>query len=177
MRRKAGLFVVCGIVLPLASTTSAHAQGSTLQVNVADPTPGQSITVTGNNFTAAAGNSPVTIRLSTRNGTVLSSPTPDSLGQISATFPVPPSLTPGWYLLLATQTTTVNNRHRAFTPGRVRIRVRAPSVSNARAGAGGGPRDGGPPLLVPGALGAMLLAAGGGAVGARRLRTRPSQGR
>lgn len=174
MRRRVGLVFAGGPLLALVLAATAAGQGSTLQVNVQEPTPGQAITVTGNNFSAAAGNSPVNIRLSSRNGRVLSSPTPNSLGVITATFPVPPDLSPGWYLILATQTTTANNRTRAFTPGRTRIHVRAPGA--ARGAAGGG--RGGPPVGLLALGGALVLIGTGAALAVRRIRTlrRPQLG-
>ena len=171
MRRKVGLFVVCGLMLPLVVTATAGAQGSTLQVDVPQPTPGQVITVTGNNFSGAAGNSPVNIRLSTRGGQVLASATPNSAGNISATFPVPPGLSPGWYLILATQTTTANGRHRAFTPGRTRIRVRAASRSAAAPPARGGGGLPGSPLGLVAVCSVLVLLATGATLTARRTRT------
>jgi hypothetical protein len=167
MRRKVGLFFVCGLLLPLVVATTASGQGSTLQVNVKEPGPGQPITVSGSGYSAPAGTSAITIRLSTRNGTVLGSPTPDSLGRISATFPAPSS--PGWYLILATQTTTVNNRHRSFTPGRVRIRVRSASGGAAAPGGRGGFPNSPLGLLAVGS--ALGLLAAGGTLARRRFRT------
>ena len=169
MRRKARLFFVCGVVLPLVVAATASGQGSVLQVDVKEPARGQVITVTGTSFTAGAGNSPVRIRLSTRSGRVLTTAAPDSSGRIRASFPVPPDLSPGWYLILATQTTTVNNRARSFTPGRARILVRAAGAASAAPGGRGGLPDS-PLGLV--ALGfALVLLATGATLTARRLRT------
>ncbi len=176
MGRKLGLFFICGLLLPLAATTSAFGQGSTLQVNVKEPVRGQAITVTGTSFTGAAGNSPVNIRLNTRSGRVLATPTPDSAGRINATFPVPNDLAPGWYLLVATQTTTANNRHLGFTPGRTRIFVRAASAGAAAPGGRGGLPDSPLGLVALGSALALLTA--GATLTARRLRTsdRPQLG-
>ena len=167
MRRNAGLFFVCGLVLPLLVTATASGQGSTLQVNVKRPSPGQAITVSGSGYSAPAGTSAIDIRFGTRSAPPVASPTPDSLGRISATFPAPS--TPGWHLILATQTTTVNNRARSFTPGRTRIFVRAAGAASAAPGGRGGLPDS-PLGLV--ALGfALVLLATGATLTARRLRT------
>lgn len=169
MRRKLGLFFVGGLLSSLVLTASAFGQGSVLQVNVKEPVRGQAITVTGTNFSSAAGRSPVNIRLNLRSGRVLATPTPDSAGRISATFPVPPDLAPGWYLLIGTQTVTANGRQLSFTPGRTRIRVRA-SAAGAAAPGGRGGLPGSPPALV--ILGsAVVLLTAGATLTVRRLRT------
>ena len=168
MRRKLGPYFVCCLLSSLVVTSSAFGQGSVLQVNVKEPVRGQAITVTGTSFSGAAGHSPINIRLNTRSGRVLATPTPDSAGRITATFPVPNDLAPGWYLLIATQTTTANNRHRAFTPGRTRIRVRASAAGATAPGGRGGLPDS-PPGLVALAAALVLLTAGA-TLTARRLR-------
>lgn len=177
MRRKLGLFVVCGLLSSLVVTASAFGQGSVLQVNVKEPVRGQAITVTGTSFSSAAGRSPVNIRLNTRSGRVLATPTPDSAGRITATFPVPSDLAPGWYLLVATQTATANGRHLGFTPGRTRINVRASAAGAVVPGGRGGLPDSPPGLVALGA--ALLLLTAGATFTARRLRAsnRPQLGR
>lgn len=168
MRRKVGLFCVCGLLLPLLVAANAFSQGSILQVNVKEPRPGQAITVNGTSFIAAAGYSPVHIRLSTRSGRILATAAPDSLGRIAVTFPVPANLRPGWYLILATQSTTANNRARAFVPGRTRIRVRPGAAAAASGGRGGLPNS---PLGIVALGSAVVLLAAGGTLTARKLRT------
>lgn len=172
MRRKFGLFLICALALPLAVTASAWGQGNTLLVDDKTPAPGQDITITGSGFTAAAGLSPISIRFSTRDGASVASPTPNSLGQITATIQVPPSFKPGWYLILATQTVTANGRQRSFTPARTRIKVEGAPVGAAV------PRGGGDPGGLPGsplgllALASALLALTAGAtLTVRRMRT------
>ena len=170
MRRKFGV-VACTLLLPLVFAGSAAAQGSVLQASSQVVSPGQNITVTGNNFTSAPGNSPVRIRLNTRNGLVLATANPpDSLGNISVSFQVP-QLATGWYLLLSTQTVDANGRQRAFTPGRTRIRVQGAAAASASPGGGGGART-------PLAVGALLALAAATTLTVRRLRTsrRPQLG-
>ncbi len=169
MGRKLGLFFICGLLLSLVATTSAFGQGSTLQVNVKEPVRGQAITVTGTSFSRDAGRSPVNIRLNTRSGRVLATSSVDSANRITATFPVPSDLAPGWYLLVATQTATANGRHIGFTPGRTRIRVRASSAGTAAPGGRGGLPDSPPALVILGAAAVLLTA--GATLTARRLRT------
>lgn len=174
MRRKVGLSAACALLLSLGITASARAQGSVLQASSQVVTPGQVITVTGNSFTNAAGHGPVRIRLNGRNGRVLvTANPPDSLGTVSATFPIPADLAPGWYLLVGTQTVDANGRQKSFTPGRTRIRVQAP----ARA-AGAGPGGGSDWPAAPIATVALLAIAAATTVALRRRRTsnRPQLG-
>lgn len=154
MRRRFGLFLV-GLVAPLAFAANAAAQSGAMVITPGTASPGQSITVTAGNFASGAGVNPPAVRLSTRNGTVLSNPAPDGAGAITATFPVPAGLAPGTYLLLATQTYT-NGRQKSFTPARGRLRV----VAARR----GGSSSAG--LIVP--LGALVVLAGGMTLVARR---------
>jgi hypothetical protein len=170
MRRKLGLFLVCGLVLPLVVAASASAQGSTLLVSDSTPTPGQAITVTGRGYSAPAGTSSISLRFNRRNATPFASPVPDTLGRISATFPAPS--TPGWYLILATQTTTANNRQRSFSPGRTRIKVSTTGTA-ATVPTGGGGRGVLPdsPLGLLAVGSALLLLAAGTTLTVRRIRT------
>lgn len=167
--RRVVLFLMMGLVLPLVVAASASAQGSVLELNPKAVSPGGSVQASSlSGYATGAGASDVTIRLSTRSGRVLRSTAPDTRGGISTTVPIPPDLTPGSYLVLATQT-TANGRQRAFTPGRAKLLVQP-----APAGAGSGPGGpGGPglPLALPAALLALVLLAAGGALVARRLRT------
>lgn len=158
-RRVFGRVSLVGLLLPLAFTANASAQ-SAMVATPATASPGQSITVTstGGDFSSAAGVNPVAIRLSTRNGTVLSNPDVNGAGNITATFPVPASLTPGTYLILGTQTYT-NGRTKSFTPDRVRLRVVAARRGSSSAGG----------LVAP--IGGLIVLAGGCALVARRRRT------
>ena len=175
MRRKVGLFLACGVVLPLVVAASASAQGTTLLVDVPNPVPGQAITVTGA-FGATAPSTSVGIHLNTRGGRLLAT-TAVTSGRISATFPVPPDLAPGWYLLVATQYTIANGRSASFAPGRARIHVRAGVAgASARGGGGGGLPDSPLGLLAVGC--ALVLLATGATFTVRRIRTlkRPQVG-
>jgi hypothetical protein len=123
MRRKMGLILVFGAALPLVVASAAWACGvlATLTLDSKVVTPGQAVTVTGKNYAApAAGVSAVTVRLKSRAGTVLTT-VPATGGKIADTFTVPSSLSPGWYVVLATQ--TVNGVTKSGTPGRTTMRV------------------------------------------------------
>ena len=171
MRRKAGLFLGFTLLLSVALTSSAFGQGNTLLVDDQTPAPGQEITVTGSGFTAAAGLNPINIRLDTRDGTSLASPTPNSLGQISQAVALPPTLKPGWHLIIATQTVVANGRQRSFTPARTRIKVEGAAVGAATPTGGGGSPLPDSPLGFLALASALLALAAGAAFGARRIRT------
>lgn len=168
MRRRVGLFLVVGVLLPLVMAAEASAQGATLTLNVTSATAGQSITVTGTGF---APTSPrvdgVIFRLSTRDGEPITDAQPLTDGTISKPFPVP-NVPAGEYLLLATQQ-TVTGRQVFGGPGRTKLRVTAAAGA---AGTPGGPSPGDPPPLALLATILALIALTGGAVlCARRLRT------
>jgi len=168
MRRKVGLFLVVGLVLPMVITASAGAQGSTLGLTPSTAPPGAEIFVTGTSFSSGTGASPVFIRLNSRTAPSLREITPTG-GNISSSFLLPDNLAPGRYLVLATQT-TAGGRQAAFTPGRGNLLVTGPGLSAASGGAGyhaGGP---GLPLTITGALLGLILLIGG-ALTVRRLRT------
>jgi len=166
MRRRVGLFLMVSLVLPLVVAASASAQGSTLRLSPNPASPGDVVTATATSgYSAGAGISGVSIRLSTRSGQVLRATSPDGAGGFSASFPLP-ALSPGWYLILATQT-TANGRQRAFTPGRTRLLVRAAPAGADAAPAGG---QGGltPPLALSAGVLALILLAAGATLAARR---------
>lgn len=169
MRRGVGAFLVVGVLVPLVFAANASAQGSVLQVSPSTARPGQAVTATGGSFSRNPGTTTVKVRLSTRDGQVLQSASPDSNGQISVTFPVPASLEPGTYLILATQRND-NNRATAFTPARTTLQVTAGAASSSAPG--GGPGGGsGPPLQLLGGAIVLVLLAGGCLLAVRRLRT------
>ncbi len=171
MRRKVGLFFMCGVVLPLAFATTASAQ---VDVSPKDPKPGDTVKVSSfGGFSGTGGT--VFIRLSTRDGRLLKATAPDPRGSIDTEF-VMPDVPPGWHLLVLTQPVEANGRQRGFTPLRARINVQSASAGAAAPGGRGG-LPGLPPGLV--AVGsALLLLATGATLTARRLRTlnRPQLG-
>lgn len=150
MRRKFGLFLVCGAVLPLMFAAGAHAQGAVMLVSPKVATAGQAVQLSGSGF----GSGDVNIRLSTRDGEPIGGTVADSAGRISTTIAAP--ATPGQYLIIGIQTNP-NGRQRAFTPGRTRLRV----VAAAKGAAGAAPSGGfGPTIRVVSGLGVLLLAGG-----------------
>ncbi|HSA51868.1 MAG TPA: hypothetical protein VLH10_17395 [Yinghuangia sp.] len=170
MKRKIGLFLVFGAALPLVAVSAAWACGvlTTVTLSTKVASPGQTITVTGKNYSSSASASPVAIRLKSRTGDILTTTVPDSANRISATVTLPASLSPGWYVVLATQ--TVNGLPKSGTPGRTTIRVQGAQSSAAAPGpwssppappaAGDGPL-GGPALLALGGLLSLIMLASG----------------
>lgn len=134
MRRKLGLILVFGAALPLAVASAAWACGvlTTLTLDQKVATPGSLLTATGRNYSANATASTVTLRLQSRSGTVLTTVTPSADRKISKQFTLPASLSPGWYVVLATQFNQ-NGSPVAGTPGRTTVRVQgAASAKDAQ---------------------------------------------
>ncbi len=189
MRRKIGLFLVFGAVLPLAAASVAWACGvlATVSLNTKLASPGQTVTVTGKNYSAAGNASEVTLRLKNRKGTVLTTAVPSANGKIDKTFNLPASLSPGWYTVMATQ--TVDGKPKAGTPGRTNMRIQgaarssqgaaavAPWGSSNPSGPGGSAPvagDGGGQPVLPTVLAMVLslaMLAGGWTLVGRRRRT------
>ena len=176
MRRKIGLILVFGAALPLAIASAAWACGilATLAVDKKVAAPGEAVTATGRNWTTAAGSSPVTIRLQSRSGQVLATTAAQTGGTIRETFAVPASLSPGWYVLVATQF-NADGTPKTGTPGRTTLRVQGGARDSAVAGAPWGSstpagpaasaaRDGGSgsllAILLAGTLSLTMLASG-----------------
>ena len=164
MRRRVGLFLFCGLVLPLVATASASAQGAVLRVSKQVVTVGETITIEGSGFS----NTGVFIRI----GPTRDSPVDrETSGQtFSTTLTIPARLTPGWHLVHGTQV-TVPGRHRGFTPGRTRIRVVAASAAAGGAPGGGGLTDAGPPTPLVLAIVGLVILAGTTTLAVRRVRT------
>lgn len=131
MRRKLGLSLVFGAALPLAVASVAWACGvlATLSLDQKVAAPGQTINASGRNWSSAAGASAVTVRLKSRTGDILATTAAKPDGSISQGFALPTSLSPGWYVVLATQF-NANGTPKTGTPGRTTLRVQG-SARNA----------------------------------------------
>ena len=169
MRRRVGLFLAVGVLLPLAMAAEASAQGATLTVTPQTTTAGSAVTVTGTGFNATNANVlGVDIRLSDRDSEPLANTNPSTSGTIGPiAVPLPANLAPGEYLLLGTQLST-RGRHTFGGPGRAKIRIVA-AAGAAGAPAGRGPLDA-PPGVIAGTILALLALTGGTALCVRRLR-------
>jgi hypothetical protein len=131
MKRRIGLLLVFGAALPLAAVSTAWACGvlATLTLDTKVAAPGQAVTATGKNYSTAGNASAVTIRLKTRTGRIIETTTPNSTNRINTTFSLPSDLSPGWYVVLATQ--TVGGVVKSGTPGRTTLRIQGSGAAAA----------------------------------------------
>lgn len=168
MRRKIGLLLVFGAALPLAVASAAWACGvlATLSVDKKVVAPGETVTVTGRNW-GTTGHSAVSLRLKTRDGRVIATTTANPDRTIDSTFALPNNLSPGWYVLLGTQTNTTTGNPKTGTPGRTTLRIQgAAAKSSEVAGAPWSSNPSGPTAAAANAGGSsqsllVLLLAGG----------------
>ncbi len=186
MKRKLGLMLMVGAMLPLgvASTAWACAALATLKMENKVVRPGQAVAVTGTGFSdnhagSTAGDSKVTLRLKARNGRVLQDNVDVESRRISTSLRLPSDMAPGYYVMLATQT-KADGTARAGTPARYAFRVAGSPSSQSVAASPWSSWQSGPPssasvagdgglngqtLLVGGILSLTLLAAGSVLVG------------
>ena len=136
MRRKFGVFLVFGAVLPLVVASAAWACGvlTTLSLDKKVAAPGDVVNASGRNWSSAASASPVTIKLRTRDGQTLATTAVDSGGRISTPVNLPANLSPGWYVVLATQF-NANGTPKSGSPGRTTLRIQGTAKSADVAGA------------------------------------------
>ena len=168
MRRRVGLFLFCGLVLPLVLTANASAQGAVLELTPKSGPPGTVITVAGSSYngsTATTITGGVNIRLDTRDAEVLANGLPGTNGRFTTSFPIPAGTTPGEHLVIGTQT-TVRDRHTFGTPGRAKLTVTA-AASSASAPPGRGTSQA---TIAVGSLMVALVLLAGGALAVRRQR-------
>lgn len=166
MRRRVGLFLFCGLVLPLIVTASASAQGAIMELTPSSGPPGTVINVTGQGFNAPnAITGGVTLRLSTRDAEAIKTVSP-AQGTISDSFPIPLGTAPGEYLVLATQT-TVRGAHTFGTPARAKLRVTASAASAAVPPS----RSTSQATVAVGGVMVVLILLAGGTLAVRRQRT------
>jgi hypothetical protein len=134
-KRTLGIMLVFGAALPLAVASVAWACGvlATVTLDKKVASPGESVAITGKNYanTVAGGASPVTVRLKSRSGTILTTVNATA-GRISDTFTVPSSVSPGWYVVLATQS-NANGTPKSGTPGRTTLRVQGSAAAGSAA--------------------------------------------
>ena len=166
MRRRVGLFLFCGLVLPLVVVANASAQ--TLELFPKSGPPGTEVTVNGAGFLASSAtiNSPQ-IRLNFRDAPVLrtASLTPQNTFESGTTFNIPLGTAPGEHLVIATQF-SVKGRA-ANGNGRAKFRVTAGAAGAAAAPGGGTSQT----VVVLGTLMVGLVLLASGTLAVRRLRT------
>jgi len=163
MRRKVGLSLVFGAVLPLAVASTAWACGvlATLTLNTSVASPNQTVTATGKNY---KGTTPVSIHLMSRGGTVVATVNPPgSAGGFSQAFQVPANTNPGWYVLVATQATAAGTPA-AGTPGRTTLRIQgsgAAATARSHRGAAASPWGSSDPTAPTGSAAPVAREGGG----------------
>lgn len=126
-------FTVIGTVVALACTSLAS-----LNLSQASGAPGTQVTVTGSSFSSTSGGyGPVVLHWNAVDGPVLATVTPDSSGAIGPTaITIPTGLEPGYYTIVATQTTP--DGHPAFgTPARAAFEVTGNGVGATGANGAG----------------------------------------
>lgn len=172
LRKKLGVAIGgAGAALVIAGAAAfACTNLATLNLSSAAGNAGDTVTVTGSSFRVARGDNPtlpVVLHWNGVNGTELASVTPDSAGNISATFTVPEGQ-PGYYVLVATQQ-DADGVDQYGTPARASYQILGPngqSVVQAPASpVGNVGTDGGSSGIIAltvglGALGLALFGAG-----------------
>lgn len=186
MRRRFGFVFICVAALPIAifaSTAWACGALTTLSSSATVAAPGQSIEVTGRNFSSSSTFTPVEVRWNSRTGPVLAGNISTGTSNFTEQVTIPASATPGWYVINATQYNATTGVPKAGSPGRTTVRVQGAAVGSTApwgltkpTGGSGGP--GSPELPLPAIfLSVGLLAAGVAlARGKGRKATRPVLG-
>lgn len=185
MKRRVGLLMMVGAMLPLgvASTAWACASLATISMDSKVVKPGDEVTVTGRGFSdshagSTAGDSLVTLRLKARNGPIVTENVDVTDGRISQKVRMPRDMKSGFFVMLATQT-KADGTARAGTPARYAFRVAGTAAAQSVApspwsNAPSGPTSSasvadsglnGQTLLVGGILSLTLIAAGSVLVG------------
>lgn len=161
MRRRVGLFLLCGLVLPLVVAANASAQGAVLELSPRFGPPGTVVAVEGAGFAqgTAAITDGVNLRFMTRDAPVLRNTEVNQQNRISTTLTIPAGTAAGEYLVLATET-SVRGRHLFGTPARAKFRV-TPAGAAAAAAAPSGPAVSPHAIAIAGGLLALILLAGG----------------
>lgn len=105
---------------------------ATLNLSNASGNVGETVTVTGSSFKAPAADAaplPVILNWSGAEGSVLAEATPDSAGNISATFTVPEG-EPGYYVVIASQS-DAEGEAAYGTPARASFQILGPNSEAA----------------------------------------------
>ena len=172
MRRRVGLFVFCGLVVPLLVVANASAQGATLELVPSSGPAGTEVTANGFSFSGSAANGSVEgpkIRFSTRDAPVLKGPVLVSSQNTFTTTFIVPQVPAGEYLVLATQF-SVRGRSTSG-PGRAKFRVTAGAGAAAAPARFAAPGSGTSQAVVAiGALTIGLVLLAGGTLAVRRRR-------
>lgn len=162
MRRRLGFFLIIGAAVSLVAVSTAWACGvlATVKLDKSAAAPGSTVAVTGEHYSTNASFSGVSIRLNSRTAAPIGTATPDPSGRINTNVALPTGLSPGWYVVLATQTRLADGVPKSGTPGRSSIRVQgSAAAARHRGGAAITPWSSGKPT---GGSGASLAVNAGG---------------
>lgn len=166
-----GGFVAMAVSLGAASVAFACQSLATLSVSPRSGAAGATVTLSGGKYNTSSTASPVSVRLDSRGGPVVATITPGSNGAFSQAITLPSDLSPGYHILLGTQTTTsASGVQIAGAPGRTSYQVEGGAST---AGALGKGLTG--PAGIAG-IAALAVIAGGAGYGAMRKRRSASTG-
>ncbi len=134
MRRRLGFFLIVGAAVSLVAVSTAWACGvlATVSLDKSVAAPGSTVAVTGEHYGNSGSFGPVALRLNSRSAAPMATTTPDLAGRISANVRIPAGTSPGWYVVLATQSNTTTGVAKSGTPGRSSLRVQGAAASAAR---------------------------------------------
>lgn len=135
MRRRLGLFLIIGAAVSLIAVSTAWACGVLATLTApSTAAPGSTVNVTGRNYSSSASFGAVQIRLNSRTATPIGSATVGADTKINTNVTLPAGLSPGWYVVLGTQTNTTTGVPKSGTPGRTSIRVQGAAAASRRHG-------------------------------------------
>ena len=160
MKRRLGFFLIVGAAVSLVAVSTAWACGvlATLKANTKTAAPGATVGLSGEHYGSPTSNTAVSIRLNSRTATPIGTATPNSAGVINTNVALPGNLSPGWYVILATQNRTSGGNDtgvpKSGTPGRTTLRVQGAAA--ARNGGGVAVTPWGPGSKPTGGSGAAL---------------------
>lgn len=117
-----------------ASTAFACTNLAELNLSSSSGPAGTQVTVTGSAFAKAPKNTPVDLHWNGVNGPVLATVTPDAAGAIGPmNITIPSDVTPGYYVVVATQTEVATGLNPWGMPTRAGFQVLGPGASAASA--------------------------------------------
>ena len=167
MRRRIGFLLMCSATIPVAIfAATAWGCGALVTLKSSDSVaaPGQTISLSGRNYSTSNTFSTVQIRWNGRTGNVLTDVTPAALAN-GVPVTIPNSAKPGWYVVAATQYRLSDGAPKSGSPGRTTVRVQGNAVTSATPWGAGKPTgsggSGSPDLPLPGILLSVALLAAG----------------
>ncbi len=133
MKRRLGFFLIIGAAVSLIAVSTAWACGVLATLTApATAAPGSTINVTGRNYSPSASFGAVQVRINSRTAAPIGSATAGADTKINTNVALPAGLSPGWYVVLATQANTTTGVPKSGTPGRTSIRIQGAAAAAAR---------------------------------------------